>query len=338
MKYGLEDYIGAAMVLRGTLYFDGSHTPEVRQAVCGCFEQYEAIAKAHLKWLWFDEPPKGPDKFAYAKAPKLRDYAGKLRPDDVLSFAYISGEKPHDASQWQFFVRGHRAWQAKMGTWGLDSLQFSMPLLYAEENPTVFQELFVDFARLLKPIHGYGGHALQISLVRDEPNEPVEAMMVEFANGVDAGDNALIGGRVKTGISTRLKTIGWLTAINRGMVEQIGGLSTLRSELPMNWYAMYDYGAGLVIQAGPKPELAPVTLDPKPPTYVLVNALLKEVRIPHIGDLHYGSKDGEPRIVGESAEQWLRRFYIADDELMAYKAKLLKEPKLTQATTRLDRL
>lgn len=338
MKYGPEDYVGATMVLRGTLYFDGSHTPEVRQAICDCFEEYEALAKEHLTWLWLDEPPKGPDRFAYAKAPKLRDMAKSRHEDDNLSFGYISGKLPHDASQWQFYVHSRRAWQAKMGTWGLASLQFSLPLLYAEEHPTAFQQLFVSFARKLRPVHGHGGHAMQLSLVRKEPNEPAEAMMLEFANGVDGGNNASIGGRIKNGITTHLKTIGWLTAINHGMVKQIGGLSAIRSELPMDWYALYDYGAGLVIQAGPRPELAPVNLDPMPATYVLVNALLKEVRIPQIGSLHYGSKDGEPRITGESAEQWLRRFDIEPDQLMTYKAKLLKEPKLTQATTLAQRV
>ena len=162
--------------------------------------------------------------------------------------------------------------------------------------------------------------------------------MLEFANGVDGGDNAVIAGRYKNGITTHLKTIGWLTAINHDMVKQLGGLFGIRSELPPIWYALYDHGAGLVIQAGPKPELAPKTLDPMPATYVLVNQLLKKVRIPQIGSLHYGSKDGEPRITGVAAEQWLKRFDIEDDELMTYKAKLLQEPKLTPETTLADRL
>jgi len=338
MKYGPEDYVGATLVLRGTLYFDGSHTPEVRQAVCDCFEEYEALAKEHLTWLWLEEPPKGPDRFAYAKAPKMRDYAHKLQPDDTLSFAYVSGKQPHDASAWQFHTTGLRAWEAKMGTWGLATVQFTLPLLYAEEHPAAFQQLFVSFAKRLKPIHGHGGHALQLSLPRREPNEPVEAMMLEFANGVDGGNNAVIAGRYKHGIATRIKTIGWLTAINHGLVKQVGGLFAIRSELPMDWYALYDYGAGLVVQAGPRPELAPLSLDGKPATYVLVNALLKEVRIPQIGSLHYGSKDGEPRITGWAAEQWLQRFDIEEGELVAYKAKLLTEPKLTKESTLPERL
>jgi hypothetical protein len=125
--------------------------------------------------------------------------------------------------------------------------------------------------------------------------------------------------------------------VNYEMVEKIGGLSTIRSELPMDWFALYDYGVGLVIQAGPKPEAAP-TDQPKPARLVLPNMLFKEVRMPQIGSLHRNSSAGEPRLVGWGAEQWLQRFDVPEEELLAYKAQLLNEPKLTKATTLPDRL
>lgn len=105
----------------------------------------------------------------------------------------------------------------------------------------------------------------------------------------------------------------------------------------MDWFALYDYGAGLVVQAGPAPEAAPVDVDPKPARLVLPNRLFKKVRAPEIS-VHYASKDGEPRIIGWSAAQWLQRFDINDDELLAYKAKLLNEPALTKETTLAHRL
>jgi hypothetical protein len=120
------------------------------------------------------------------------------------------------------------------------------------------------------------------------------------------------------------------------MVEKVGGLAAIRSELPMDWFALYDYGSGLVIQAGPKPEAAP-TDQPKPARLVLPNKLLQPVRAPKV-DLHYASKDGEPRLTGWAAEQWLKRFDIDESELMAYKAQLLDEPKLAPATTLPNRL
>ncbi|MET3134596.1 hypothetical protein AAKU55_004896 [Oxalobacteraceae bacterium GrIS 1.11] len=335
MKYGPQDYIGATLTVRGTLYFKGSHTPEVREAICQCFDAYEVIAKEHLTWLWRAEPPEGPDQLAYRKTKPMRDMMKRMKESDLVSFAYIGGIKPEDASPWQFYVSGHRAWQAKMGTWGLDMLQFSLPLPYVEEHPTAFQQLFLNFARLLKAEHGHGGYAFNLSIVRDEPNEPIEAFMTSKMNSLDAGD---VSGRQKIGITDHIKTVSWLTAINKDMLKQVGGLSALRSELPMDWFAKYDYGNGIVIQAGPKPEKAAVEIDPKPAIYVLPNMALKDIRVSEIGSLHYGSKDGEPRLFGWTAEQWLVRFDVQEGELLSYKAKLLKEPKLSKETTLPDRL
>lgn len=334
LKGGPQDYVGAASAITGTLFFKDAHTPKVREAICQCFEEYEAIAKAHLTWLWREEPPEGPDKQSYTKAKPMRTLMQRMDEDDAVSFGYVSGKKSHDAGEWEFYVNGWRGWQAKLGKYGLNTLRFSLPLLYVEENPTAFQAMFVSFARHLHAVHGYGGHGLVLSLVRSDDNEPFEAYLSEQANGMDVGDPVGVSDKVTKGI----KTVSWLTAINYDMVEKINGLPTIRSELPMDWFALYDYGAGLVIQAGPRPEAATIDVDPKPAIYVLPNMLLKAVRTPQIGWLHAGSKDGEPRIIGQAAEDWLKRFDVPEEKLMNYKAKLLKEPKLTKDTTLPDRL
>ena len=134
-----------------------------------------------------------------------------------------------------------------------------------------------------------------------------------------------------------IKTVSWLTAVNHEMIERVGGLSTIRSELPMDWFALYDHGTGIVIQAGPKPEAAPVDVDPKPARLVLPNNLFRAVRAPEVS-LHFNSQNGEPRLTGWSAERWLKRFDIDADEWPACKAKLLDEPTLTEQTTLPDRL
>lgn len=218
----------------------------------------------------------------------------------------------------------------------MDSLEFSLSRPLVEKNPRLFQKLFVDFARLLKAEHGHGGFAFNLSIVRYEQNEATEALMVSKMAGLDAGVSAIIAGR--TGITDHIKTVGWLTAISKDMLTRAGGLSALRSELPIDWFAIYDYGNGIVIQAGPEPAVASVELDAKPSIYVLPNMALKPIRMAEIDTLHYPSKNGEPRLFGWAAEQWLSRFDVSGDELLSYKAKLLKEARLTPETTLPDRL
>ena len=109
----------------------------------------------------------------------------------------------------------------------------------------------------------------------------------------------------------------WRASYQR-IIERIDGLTTTRSDLPSSWFALYDYGAGFVIQSGPKANPADVNVDVKTATYVLTNMRLKEVRAPEVGSLHNGAKDDESRIVGWEADQWLK-FDVNVAELLDYK-------------------
>ncbi|EPM88131.1 hypothetical protein A260_10279 [Pseudomonas syringae pv. actinidiae ICMP 19068] len=252
-KQGPQDYVGGVPAITGTLFFNDAHLPEVREAICSCFDEYEALAKDHLTWLWREEPPEGPDKFAYAKAPPMRAMVKRMKENDLMGFCYTSGKQAHDAGDWEFYISGLRGWEAKMGSWGASVLRFSFPLLYVEENPIAFQSMFVSFARRLKSIHGYGGHGLVLSAVRVSDNQPFEAMLADKLNGLDVG---LPLGASETA-DKGIKTVSWLTALNHELVEKIGGIGEIEAELPMDWFALYDYGSGLVIQSGPTPEAAP---------------------------------------------------------------------------------
>ncbi|MEJ7806369.1 MAG: type VI immunity family protein [Telluria sp.] len=329
-----KGYVGAFPALTGTLFFNDAHTPAVRDAICACFKEYQAVAGNYLTWLWREEPPDGKDCLAYRDAKPMRELMKQLDENDLVAFGYTSGKQKVDAGEWEFQVSGIRGWKSKMGTWGLSVMRFSMPLLYVEEHPLAFQAMFVKFADLLKAVHGYGGNGLVLSLVRAYDNEPTEAITSERFYGYD------IGGPVKAskGAGTGIKTVSWLTAINKELLEKVGGISAVRSELPMDWFALYPYSDGIVIQAGPYAETASVNDDPHPACYVLPNMLLKDVRSTNMGSFHGGSASGEARIRGAAAARWMERFDVPREELLSVKAKLLDEPKLTKETTLKERL
>lgn len=332
-----EDYVGLTFAMGGVLYFDGAHLPEVREAIASCFEMYEQYAKPHLNWLWREEPPEGRECTAYKKAKPMRTLitSAKLTPDHPLSFSYTSGKKRHDAGEWQFEVFGVQRWAANMPGSDLSVLTFTLPVRAAFESPLLLQTLFVEFARILKAQHGYAGYTLAMSLVRPDENQSMEATLVTEFNGIDAGGALSAVGSARSGF----KIVSWLTAVNSSMLEEVGGISKLRSELPPDWFAFYNYGEGIVIQAGPEAQLGEVPETPKPAPYTLVNHALKSVRMPAVDHgFHYGSVLGEPRIGYAWANDWLKRFDIDDDELILVKSALLHEPKLTKETTLPDHL
>lgn len=314
------------LAVRGTLYFQGSHTAPVREAICQCFDLYATCARDHLTWLWREEAPAGPAKVPYAKASSMRALLARMDANDHVGFAYTGARADHEASPWLFRVSGLRAWEARMGDNGLDTLQFSLPANEVLRSPARFQALFVACARLLAAQHGHGGYAVNLPLAYTVADVAAEAAMIAKHAGIDAGNAILIASRHRIGIVDHIKTVGWLTAINTHMVARVGGLPALRSALPRDWFAKYDYGSGIVIQAGPAPATAPVDGEPKPARYVLPNSLLAPLRVPQLGSLHGGAS-------AALAEQWLRRFDIPNAALLQYKAALLNEPKLTASST-----
>lgn len=327
-KQGPQKYIGSVPAIAGTLFFSDAHLPAVRQAICDCFDGFVVATTPTLTWLFREDPPEGPAKLAYEKTKPLKTMLEKMDADDAVSFHYTSGKAAHDAGPWEFHVVGLPDWRAAMGGWGLCGLRFSVPLLFVEENPEAFRDLFIDFARRLHAVHGYAGHSLMLSALRYDENQAFETYLTSKMRGFDAGN--LVSGTVNAHLG--IKTIGWLTAINRDYVEKIGGESTIRSELPMDWFGLFDYGDGIVIQAGPLPEAAPADAV-RPARMVLPDMLLQPIRTPKVR-LHYASAESEPRLIGHAAEEWLQRFDVPADEILAYKEKLLAEPKLTMRPRR----
>ncbi|HHQ2527246.1 TPA: DUF3396 domain-containing protein [Pseudomonas aeruginosa] len=336
MKGGPEDYIGAVLCLRGTLYFKEAHTPLVREALCQCFDEFKRCAAPRLTWLWREEPPEGKPLTAYSDAKSLREMLASMDEDYPLSFYYSSGKQSIDAPDWHFEIFGQSAWEAKIGR-DLSVLEFSVPLLYQEQNPLSFLRLFLEFARRLAPEQGYAGHAYNLSPTSRDNNEPTEAFMAARMPGLDVGTAGLLA-NIPEFKPTRIKTVSWLTVLDQQRLDLVGGLDALRSQLPSSHFAFYDYGAGVVIQAGAYPSGGDGE-DPRPAAYVLLNQVLKGIRYETVGSLHGGSHDGELRLVGWSADQWLKRLDVDESDIPAWRARLLgDEPYLDATNTLPERL
>lgn len=337
MKGGPEDYIGAVLCLRGTLYFKEAHTPLVREALCQCFDEFKRIAEPHLTWLWREEPPDGKPLTAYSDAKSLREMLASMDEDYPLSFYYTSGKQSKDASAWYFDIFGKSAWEAKIGR-NVSVLEFSVPLLHQEQQSLDFLRLFIDFARRLAPEQGYAGHAYNLSPTSRDDNEPTEAFMAARMPGLDVGTAGLLANTPEFK-PTKIKTVSWLTLLNHERLGLVGGLEVLRAQLPSSHFAFYEYGNGVVIQAGAYPYLGGDAEDPKPASYVLLNHVLKGIRYETVGSLHGGSHDGELRLVGWSADQWLKRLDVDEGDIPIWRAKLLSnEPYLDTANTLAKRI
>ncbi|OEY94183.1 hypothetical protein BJD20_02880 [Acinetobacter proteolyticus] len=332
---GPEDYVGAIPAIRAVLYFKEGFSDEMREAIAQCFDDYQVYAKDHLTWLWQDEPPKG-EKItsAYKDTKPLTDILKSYSQMKAFNLLYTSGKEKFATGAWEFNVGGVSKWQSEMEIYQ-SNLTFSMPVEWVEENTKLFIELFINCAQRLKANHGYAGYACIISKIRSEKNEPTEAYLSRKLWAMNVGSPFLESDHLLNGI----KTVSWLTVINNEWFNKIREEEALNSELPMSWFIGYDYGTGIVIQAGNLPLSGSDEVDPLPAPYVLLNRILKPLRAERIQTLHRGNYDTEkiPLLKSYRAEAWMKRFDIKDDQKLEYFGKLQSEPKLNSKHAFLDR-
>ncbi|RQS61580.1 DUF3396 domain-containing protein [Burkholderia sp. Bp8963] len=319
--------IGAAFVVRAALYFERAFDSGIRAAIADCLDDYLQTAPDKLTFVWHN----GKAAQAFKKAKSLHELAASLSPEDRFDFDYVGGEEATDASLFQFSVVGLRQRQEKVGNRGFNTLSFSWPLADVQENPDTFVKLFFDATKRLSAAHGHAGFAVNLSPTAINENEPTEYWISRMMPGLDVGAPGDLATRQLKG---KIKTVDWLTAIDKSMLDAVGGLSALRSELPPDWFAIGDYGTGIVIRAGELPDSGASDDDGKPPvvppSYIILDHALRAIRASSLDALQHGTVNGGAPTynTATSTAEWLRRFEVSDVELLQAKAAVLDTPPL----------
>ncbi|MBF3415614.1 type VI immunity family protein [Burkholderia pseudomallei] len=320
--------VGAALTVRGVLYFKGGYSSEVRREIAACFDQYNEVTSGVLRWF-FQE---GKRAVSIAKATTLATLGARLSEDQPFTFAFTSGDSTREAGMYGFDAFCLEKWQAALGTRGLDVLSFSLPVPVAKADPDLPPRLFAEFARRLNAIHGHAGYAVNLPPTAREENESSEYFMSNrLGGGLDVGDPFATEVR---SLVDNIKTVDWLTLISASMIDRVGGMSVLKSELPMDWYRLTPCSEGLLIRAGVLPAAGVNSGGDKPiappPAYIVLNAALRRLIPDTVSILQRGTVNGDAPVFNSktSSNAWLRRFDVSSDELLAAKAAVLDTPRL----------
>ncbi|NIF54867.1 type VI immunity family protein [Burkholderia sp. Ax-1724] len=327
--------VGAALTVRACLYFKDGYTTDKRQAIAQAFDAYLKVARQAveedaqpIRWLWFNGKP----ALTLDKAPSLATLARQVGTDEGFDAIYLGGETAREASFCEFMTFCLEKFQADLGTRGFDVLVFTLPIPFVRATPEPFVDLFQEVAVLLNAVHGHAGLAVNLSPTGRPENESSEYFMAkQLGPGVDVGDPMAMKVRK---LSSKLKTVDWLTLIDGAMLEQVGGLRTLRSELPRDWFRLDACGQGLLIRAGvaPQPGMPQGEDQPiaPPPAYVVLNAALRDVLTDSVSSLQRGTVNGDAPVynTAPSSDAWLRRFDVKSDDLISAKAAVLDTQKL----------
>ncbi|MEK2602504.1 DUF3396 domain-containing protein [Burkholderia arboris] len=334
---------GAALVVRGVLYFRNGFTPEVRQTLVRCFKQYSAAIEEYQHALevangqtqsqsgplcWFYA--EGEEPIPYDKAPGFEHLAASVPADETLAVAMTNAEHKLATGFYDFTVFALSEKKAARRR-GLDGLAFTVPRAFVTHRPGVFETLFRAFAEALPTISGHGGLAVNVPPMGRRPNEASEYFYARrFGPGIDVGDPMRSNVRK---LYTKIKTVDWLNALDAELVEAAGGASSLA--LPPDWFGRHPLGdGGLIIQAGVAPESGVsngpgVPVSP-PAAYVLLNHALRRIVVDTLDTLQDGTLDSTAPMLNTAVatEAWLGRFNVPDDEISHYWFELRKTPTL----------
>ncbi|WGS54919.1 DUF3396 domain-containing protein (plasmid) [Paraburkholderia sp. D15] len=334
--------VGAALVIRGVIYFAGGHTKPVRETLVQCYERYmkaieqyaevfaeaaEAPALKTSPMRWFYEEGKKPVEFSKArKFPVL----ARSQPGSALLVSKTTSAQHKFASG--FFAFGVFCFEDWQADYGLDTIEFSVPRRFLQLCPGVFEELFAAFVESLPTRWGHAGLGVNLPPTEREPNEASEYFWARlYGPGIDVGDPM---GQETVTMHGRIKSVDWLTAIDADFVRRVGGADRLM--LPPDWFRKTTLrSGGLIIQAGPEPAAGVLKgngVPPGPPAaYVLLNQALRPIVADTADILQSGTVNSTAPVLNTrvATEAWLRRFDVPADSINRYWIELHRTPKLS---------
>jgi hypothetical protein len=290
--------IAVMIGLLATVFFENQLTREVRERVADAAQDYIQLIQEHLRWT---VPPNAkrehPIGSKHTRLPKdwLPDY-----PDgESWSFDFHGGDTAKSASA--FHIRGFGSQYTDHA--GLGYLHISFPLLwFAEPSASTFPDYVLKLCQKIRPLSGYAGVGVLEShdgYAQDKFQPVVREIAARFP-GLE------IEARVEHLLYLRagIKGVNWLTILGDRWLNELGGLDQLRAGLDES-FGYYPYEGGVILQAGPKPQIGDAQANRWPKHYVTLAKALKKIQIKDHRPFHFG---GPGRMNQEASKAWLFRF------------------------------
>ena len=300
----IRDKDGRAVLRIGlvaTMFFAEPWTRAVREAVADAAEAYMHEFRPHLRWARNPTTLQA-HPIENGKVPFAKDWLSQKKDGEFWGFGFHGGETEESASEFQVSAMGSDNVMKNAGYF-----QFYLPLTWFAEHPGTFQEFVLSFAKRLRPLSGYAGIGVQEALSLDARESSVATVrqIAERFPGLEIESTYVHAIHVGEGI----KGVNWLTVLGDHWVQEIGGLDYLRIRLGDD-FKLTPYDGGVMIQAGPKPQIGDVTTNRWPQHYVTLAKVLKPIQIKEHYAFHLDDSDpmGAPRMDSNASEAWLFRF------------------------------
>ncbi len=291
------------------LYCEDGHTVEKRKALVALIADYEKTLAGKITHF---HPHDSSKLKKIANADWVKYYvnlAETMKPDeedafDATLYGFIGGEDADTATPYFCSVVGSHKFKRYSDT----HAYFPIDWFENGDNYRTYISLMQRWCSLLKVAHGTAG----LSIILEEGVNKSRGTLLAFPflkrfPGFDLPNSSRWSTQVRRAEKRHIRSINWLTAIDDGFVEELGGMEHVRHALGEHC-PIHPYNGGIIIQAGQRPEIGDVNSGIIPEHYRTVAKLLKPLRCEEfLPNLPYLPAP-KPLDSLEETLKWIRRF------------------------------
>jgi Protein of unknown function (DUF3396) len=311
-KFGITSDGESADILFGhsvELYCEDGWTVEKRKAMVELIADYEKTVDGKITHYHPRDSSRlkkigGIDWIAY-----FAGLAETVEPDgeegfDATVYGFAGGEDEDTATPYFCCVIGSPNYKRLSRA----NAYFPIDWFEADHGYESYIRLMQRWCGLLKVSHGTAG----FSIILEEGQSKSRGALIAFPflkrfPGLDLPNSSRWSSNVRGAERRHVRSINWLTAIDDNFVEELGGLDRVKESVGKSCLT-HAYSGGIIIQAGPRPEIGDINRGLIPEHYKTVAKLLAPLRFEDFNPrLPYLSVP-KPLDSLDETLKWIRRF------------------------------
>jgi hypothetical protein len=290
--------IAACVSMLVTFFLPRGSDPQTRLAMAELVDEYYATTKTHLRWAASESFPNTWQDLRKKSLSSCRDWVEQLSPRESFDMNLTGAEDTDDASPFMFICLMRADYSPPLGF-----LSVAFPFSFLEQQPPGWYFQWIRSAcERLRPLHGYAGFGLATSIDAAEADGALKLMYPYAARfpGLEIDDPVALLFYLENGI----KGVNWLTIVDDSLLERIGSRDEVRGSFS-DLITVHEYGSGLIVQAGPVPQLGDLETGFVPQGYREAYRVLKPLQAEHPDELIETPKGVDPL---EFKDRWMKRF------------------------------
>ncbi|MGI9336709.1 MAG: type VI immunity family protein [Gammaproteobacteria bacterium] len=312
------EHVFGRIVFSMTLVVRNPHLPDGQRAALAVIDELrQMIPDETYRWWWTREGTR-PSRVAKKPPPPAAEllHAAGEAPDAFTVWLWDSDNPDYDAPAHYLKLR----YPLRIGTYEtpVGTLQLTVPLdwLVRQEDGWALRT-FVALCTRMKPRFGYAGFAMTSPYDNGATqwNLQVAYPLLRRSPGI----NCAIGNHLIMTLGRLpddeggMTTIDWLTAADAHALDLCGGEPALREAFGEPDFLVYFTGGGVVVRAGPHPQIGNLDAGITLPHYGHVAHFFRPARFldfTKMVNLAYGSDDSNMNkdIMLANQKEWLTRF------------------------------